>query len=205
MRLIVVGCEYAGVTTLIEGISQWGSERGILHHLDDHFTIPDAYHLSKEEQQGMLAMMPAIKERFQRFQIAYHVRLITKYDDILMGGFYFEEAVYGPKYYYPGQNSPPIDFEADLPKDVILVHLHAKPEVIRSRMQSDPHPHQLVAAEDVEEILEKFETAVRASWIRRRFAIDTSYLTPESLLQTFMDRSVGYLTAEDGNTRLLKP
>lgn len=204
MRLIIVGCEYSGVTTLINGLYDWGNERGIHHHLDDHFTIPDAYHLSEEEQKGMLDMLPAIKERFQRFQIAYHVRLIAKYDHILLGGFYLEEAVYGPRYYYPGKPSPPIDFEADLPKDVILVHLYATPEVIRARMKSDPHPHQLVPSEDVEEILEAFEQQVRLSWIRRRFAIDTSDLTPESLLQEFLDVSVGYLTAEDGNTRLLK-
>ncbi len=84
MRVIVVGCEYTGVTTLIKGIFAWGLERGIHHHLDDHFTIPDAYHLSAEEQQGMLDMLPGIKERFQRFQIAYHVRLINKYKHILM-------------------------------------------------------------------------------------------------------------------------
>ncbi|MBS11935.1 MAG: hypothetical protein CME19_10095 [Gemmatimonadetes bacterium] len=205
MRLIIVGCEYSGVTTLINGLYDWGNARGVHHHLDDHFTIPDAYHLSDEEQKGMLDMLPAIKERFQRFQIAYHVRLITKYSHILLGGFYLEEAVYGPRYYYPGKNSPPIDFEADLPDDVILVHLHARPDVIRARMESDPHPHQLVPSEDVEEVLEAFELQIRRSWIRRQFAIDTSDLTPEELLETFLDISVGHLNAEDGNTRLLKP
>lgn len=205
MRLIVVGCEYSGVTTLIDGINRWGLERDIHHHLDDHFTIPDAFHLTQEEQTGMLGMLPAIKERFQRFQIAYHVRLIAKYDHILMGGFYIEESIYGPTYYYPGLKAPAIDFEADLPKDVILVHLYATPEVIRTRMQSDPHPYPLVPSEDVDEILERFEEQVRLSWLRRRFAIDTTELTPESLLETFLDRSVGYLNAEDGNTRVLKP
>ncbi len=66
MRIIAVGCEYSGVSTLIDGIDTWGKDRGIRHHLDDHFTIPDAYHLTEEEQQGMLKMLPAIKERFQR-------------------------------------------------------------------------------------------------------------------------------------------
>ena len=204
MRLIVVGCEYSGVSTLINGVNQWGLKRGIKHHLDDHFTIPDAFHLSDEEQQGMLDMMPAIKERFQRFQIVYHIRLFHKYKHILMGGFHIEEMIYGPKYYYPGKNIQIREYEPDLPEDVILVHLHATPDVIRSRMESDPHPHQLVPSEDVEEILDRYTEEVRLSWIKSKFAIDTSELTPESLLQTFLDESVGYLSTEDGNTRLLK-
>ena len=70
MRLIIVGCEYSGVTTLINELYDWGNERGVHHPLDDHFTILDAYHLSQEEQNGVLDVLPGIKERFQRFQIA---------------------------------------------------------------------------------------------------------------------------------------
>lgn len=36
MRVIAVGCEYSGVSTLIEQVHQWGLSRGISHHLDDH-------------------------------------------------------------------------------------------------------------------------------------------------------------------------
>ena len=57
MRVIAVGCEYSGVSTLINQVHQWGLSRGISHHLDDHFTIPDAYHLSDEEQLAMLAIL----------------------------------------------------------------------------------------------------------------------------------------------------
>ena len=39
MRIIAVGCEYSGVSTLIDQIDQWGKSREIRHHLDDHFTI----------------------------------------------------------------------------------------------------------------------------------------------------------------------
>lgn len=214
LRVIVIGCEYTGVTTLIQGINAWGLERGIQHHLDDHFTIPDAYHLSDEEQQGMLDMLPAIKERFQRFQIAYHVRLINKYKHVLMGGFYMEEMVYGPRYYYPGKNVrrvgdrllPAIDHhecEPDLPKDTIVVHLHAEPGVIRSRMESDPHPHQLVPSEDVEGVLEEFAHEFQACSLKGKFAIDTSSLTPEKLFEEYIRLSIPHLNAEDGNTRLL--
>jgi hypothetical protein len=203
MRVMVVGCEYSGVSTLIDGIDRWGLARGIYHHLDDHFTIPDAFHLTEEEQAGMLGMLPAIKERFQRFQIVYHVHLMHKFEHVLMGGFYIEEMVYGPRYYYPGKQIQIREYEVDLPRDTILVHLHARPEVIRKRMADAPHPHSLVPAGDVEIVLNQFREEVRASWIPRKFEIDTSDLSPDQLLQAFLGGSVPHLNATDGNTRLL--
>ncbi|MGA1199623.1 MAG: hypothetical protein ACO36I_24270 [Candidatus Latescibacterota bacterium] len=203
MRVIVVGCEYSGVSTLIDGLYKWGQKHGIQHHLDDHFTIPDAFHLTDEEQQGMLDMLPGIKERFQRFQIVYHVHLMHKFEHVLMGGFHIEEMVYGPRYYYPGKNIQIREYEVDLPKDTLLVHLHARPDVIRKRMADAPHPHSLVPSEDVEVILAHFKDEVRLSWIQRKFDIDTSDLSPEQLLECFLKRSVPYLNASDGNTRIL--
>ncbi|MDP6042320.1 MAG: hypothetical protein QGG64_27470 [Candidatus Latescibacteria bacterium] len=203
MRVIVVGCEYSGVSTLINGIFEWGKERGIHHHLDDHFTIPDAFHLTEEEQQGMHDMLPAIKERFQRFQIVYHVHLLHKYEHILMGGFHIEEMVYGPRYYYPGKNIQIRGYEPDMPEDTILVHLYARAEVIRERMAANLHPHSLVPSEDVPEVLDHFADEFRQSWIGRKFAIDTSDLSPEKLLETFLKESVPHLNSSDGNTRIL--
>lgn len=203
MRIIAIGCEYSGVSTLIEGLDTWGRERGIHHHLDDHFTIPDAYHLDQTEQQAMLAMLPAIKERFQRFQIVYHVRLLHRYQHILLGGFHLEEAVYGPRYYYPAINIEVREYEPDLPADTMLVHLKARPEVIRARMASHPHPHQLVPPTEVEEILARFAEEYRHSWIRSKFEIDTSELSPSQLLETFLRLSIPHLNPGDAATRLL--
>ncbi len=205
MRIIAVGCEYYGVSTLIDQIDQWGKNRGIRHHLDDHFTIPDAYHLDAEEQQAMLDMLPAIKERFQRFQIAYHIGVVGRHRHCLLGGFHIEEAVYGPRYYYPGKGVEIRQVETELPDDVILVHLHARPEVIRQRMDNAPHPQPLVPSSDVQEILERFDQEVRQSWIRRRLEIDTSDLSPEQLLATFLEQVVPCLDSEDSLIRLLSP
>ena len=187
MRVIAVGCEYSGVSTLIDALHKWGLERGENHHLDDHFTIPDAFHLSDEEQQAMLEMLPGIKERFQRFQIVYHVRLINKYEHILLGGFHIEEAVYGHRYYYPGSVQQVREYEPDMPDDAILVLLSARPEVIRRRMEAEPHPHQLVPESDVEEVLDAFAAEYGESTIGRKFAIDTSDLTREQLLARFLE------------------
>jgi hypothetical protein len=204
VRVIAVGCEYSGVSTLIKGLDAWGRQRGIGHHLDDHFTIPDAYHLSAEEQQAMLDLLPAIKERFQRFQIVYHVRLLHRYRHVLLGGFHIEEAVYGHRYYYE-KEQPVREYEPEMPDDTILVHLHASADVIRARMESDPHPYTLVPTADVPEVLDAFDREVRESWIRRRLAIDTSQLSPRQLLDTFLEASIPHLHPEDAAIRQLTP
>ena len=69
-------------------------------------------------------------------------------------------------------------------------------------METAPHPRQLVPPEDVEIILDRFDEEVGQSWIHRKFAIDTSDLTPEELLDTFLARSVPYLNARDALTRM---
>ncbi len=151
----------------------------------------------------MLAMLPAIKERFQRFQIVYHVRLLHRYQHILLGGFHIEEMVYGPRYYYPGIQIEIREYEPDMPEDTILVHLKARPETIRARMAANPHTHQLVPAADVEQILTHFADEYRHSWIGRKFEIDTSDLSPAQLLETFLRRSIPHLKPADAAVRLL--
>ncbi len=198
MRVIALGCEYTGVTTLINGLRDWGRARGIHHHLDDHFTIPDAYHLSQEEQQAMLGLLPILKERFQRMQIVYHIRLLHRYEHILLGGFHLEEEVYGPLYYYPGiQVQETHQYETEMPPDTLLVHLHARPEVIRARLEKTPHPHTLIKKEDIPRLLELFRQQYQHSWLKHKFEIDTSDLKPDQLLQTFLDQSIPHLNTRD--------
>jgi len=203
MRLIIVGCEYSGVTTLINAIHGWGLQHGMNYHLDDHFTIPDAFHLSQEEQQAMLDMLPAIKERFQRFQIAYHIKLLHRFSHILLGGFHIEEIVYGPRYYYPGINIEVREWEPEMPSDTILVHLHASVETIQRRMVEKPHPHQLVPSSDVSVVSDEFKQQFNKSWIKKKFSIDTTDLTSDGLLESFFNESIPHINESDALTRLL--
>ena len=193
MRGIVVGCEYTGVTTLIEGLMDWGHERGINHHLDDHFTIPDRQHLAPEDRETMVNLSPALKERFQRMQLVYHIRLLHRFDHILLGGFHIEEAIYGPLYYYPGGVASEIrEYEEEMPKNAILVHLTARPEVIQGRMETDPHEYSLIKKEDIPMLLNRFQEEFDASLIPNKLQIDTSDLAPEALLQTFLNQSAQF-------------
>ena len=198
MRIIAIGCEYSGVTTLLEGINVWGIQRGVHFHMDDHFTIPDAYHLSDEEQQAMLDMLPAIKERFQRFQIVYHVRLINNFQHILLGGFHLEEEVYGPLYYYPGLTvSDTRKYESEMPNDAILVHLHARPEIIAKRLADTPHLHTIIQKDHIPMVLDGFAEEYRASWIQHKIEIDTSDLSPTDLLAVFFNKANSHFNTRD--------
>ncbi len=206
MRIIAIGCEYTGKTTLFDGLMKWGDQRGIHHHLDDHFSIPDCQMLrTGDDQKIMLGLPETIKERFQRFQVAYHVRLINKYEHILLGGFHIEEAIYGPRYYYPKIGrlaETPRAWEVDMPSDTILVHLKASPEVIAARMKQAPHQYPIIKKKDISDILNEFQQEYRATWIKRKFEIDTSNLSPEELLEIFLKDSISHLDVRDHMIRM---
>lgn len=198
MKLIIVGCEYTGVTTLCESLINWGNERGINFHLDDHFTIPDRQQLSPEDRATIVTLSPSLKQRWQQMQIVYHVRLMNIFDHILLGGFHIEEEVYGPLYYYPGSAVVGSrQFETELPKDGILIHLTARPEVIETRMESQPHDYQVVKKEDIPMVLGRFHDEVKASWLTQKLEIDTSDLTPDQLLQTFLNSAKPLMSTRD--------
>jgi len=200
MRLILVGCEYTGKSTLARALAAWGREHGKRFHLDDHFTIPDQQMVREEEQQAMLAAPPALKERFQRFQIYYHLRLLHVYDDIILVGFHIEEAVYGPRYYYPGRPLSQMyhrQIETEMPRDTLLVLLTAAPEVIRARLARDPHKHPVVAAPDVEEVQRQFEAEFAQSWLKRRVRLDTTALQPGQIVGAFLERVLPELNERD--------
>jgi hypothetical protein len=199
MRLVLIGTEYTGKTALCDALMEWGGKHGVLFHLDDHFTIPDKYFLSPEDQKAMLGMPPIIKERFQRFQIYYHIGVANDYEDCLLGGFHIEEAIYGGRYHYPGFGWAPYQrkIETELPDDTILLLLTARPDVIRQRMASAPNDHPVVPAADIEAISQEFQHEFLHSWIHRKLTIDTSDLTPETLFSTFMERVKPCLSERD--------
>jgi hypothetical protein len=201
MRLVLIGTEYTGKTTLSQGLMDWGHENGIHHHLDDHFSIPDCQMLKSEEDQKIMTGLPdVLKERFQRFQIAYHVRLINKYEHILLGGFHIEESVYGPKYYYPSIGrlvESSRAWEAGMPEDTVLVHLTADKKAISERMKADPHFYQVVPESDIGEMQEAFMDEYRKTWIMRKLTIDTTELSGDALLETFLKESIPHLDTRD--------
>ena len=97
MRVIAAGCEYSGVSTLLNGLHKRGRDRGFNFHVDDHFAIPDQGHLGPADQRALVEMSPELKERYQRLQLGYHLRVLQLYEDCLFSGFHIEEIVYGER------------------------------------------------------------------------------------------------------------
>jgi shikimate kinase len=201
MKVIVIGCEYSGKSTFANNLFEWGKKHDMWFHLDDHFTIPDSS-LSKEDRDVMLTLSPQFKERFQRFQAVYHVRIMNIFRDALEVGFYSEDTIYGPIYYGYKPNFLAIrhgrELEKELPKDTILVLLTALPETIANRMEESPHEYQIIKKEDIPMLLEEFEKEFQSSTIHAKIKIDTTKMSPEQVSHEFLEQArQRHLTSAD--------
>ncbi len=164
MNIILIGCEFAGKTTLATEIVEWSEETmGFSSHFHDHFTIPST-ELSEEAAASYVAAHPQVKEMFQRFLIAYHLSpgFYSQPDHNLMG-CYIEEAVYAPLYYgYGGADSDaplrsPEGQRTEMARimeeeilqiapHTVLVLMKAASEVIRARMAANTYPDPAIVA-----------------------------------------------------------
>ena len=215
MRLIIVGCEYAGKTTLANEIVRWtGRTMGGGRTFHDHFTIPNP-EMTPESQEEFLAVNPQIKEMYQRFMMAHHLSSeFYNGPDHNMVGFHIEEAVYAPLYYgYGGSDSGAggrspegqrtkwarrLDKEIlDRAPDTVLVLMRAAPDVIAKRMRENPHKHGVVQEKDIEHVLQRFEEEYSLSLITRRLELDTSSVTIGETLEEFVDKIEPYLVEAD--------
>ncbi len=126
MNLLIIGCEYAGKTTLARGISRWMIEAMGLPYVrwHDHFVVPrldrhlivhagtDATTVGKEEanlntagdEEQILALRPSVLEQLQRHNVWRHLHPdLFRAEDTLFVNHYYAEAVYAPLYYGYGE------------------------------------------------------------------------------------------------------
>ena len=208
MKLILVGCEYAGKTTLANEIVKWidhtmGGARGF----HDHFTIPPS-ELTEEDQEQFLGLSPRLKEQFQRYVIDYHLQPAFYSDpDHNLVGFHIEEAVYAPLYYGyggKGQYAERTTLARAVEKtimqkapDTVLILLNASAEVIAKRMRENLHPRPVVLEQDIAHVLQRFDEEYQNSLIRRKFVLDTTTTTVAETLQQFATQIEPYLTDTD--------
>ena len=205
MRLILIGCEYVGKTTLANKITDWLKETtGGGRTFHDHFTIPPS-ELSADEQIEFLRMSPELQAMFQRYAQTYHLNAPFYSDsDHLLVGFHIEEAIYAPLYYSYGVscNTHPSTWSVEKrileqAPDTVLILLRASPKAISTRMQEHPHQYALVQEEDIEFILQRFETEYERSLLFRKFTLDTTSATIEETLTDFVARIDSHLTETD--------
>ena len=125
MRLIFIGSEYAGKTTLAVTISQWMISTMALPFVrwHNHFVVPTLdQHLiveaenrvagrlpgkqvedlsTKEDLEQVIGLRPTVLEQLQRHNVWRHLHpdMFQAGTDSLFIGFYYAEAVYAPLYY----------------------------------------------------------------------------------------------------------
>ena len=122
MRLLLIGCQYTGKTTLARRVSRWIIETmGVsVVRWHDHFVVPrlDGHTIitadgsdaaigktehdlnTDEDEEQILSLRPNVLEQLQRHSIWRHLhpRLLCA-DDVLFIDFYYADAVYAPLYY----------------------------------------------------------------------------------------------------------
>ena len=214
MYLILIGCEYAGTTTLAHAINEWtkeslGTEFKLIH---DHFKLPDTkphgLELTPDEIAAFQRLSPRLTEVIQRHNLYYHTPWASGSDENFMGiGLYFEELVYAPHYYGYGGRGDMGDrgvISRNLEQrilqfrsDAVLVLVEAAPDVIRKRMEESPHLYPVVPAGDVEQIKQRFEEEFENSLIKHKFRLDTSTATVAESVAEFAAKIQPYLTEGD--------
>ena len=211
MRLIIVGCEYAGTTTLVDNVGAWVERAmGGTMGKHDHWKIPEVSHSAhtKEENLAFLALSPALRESFQRYHMEYHMsRSFYADPHHVMVGFHIDEAIYAPLYYgYGGEGQPAARgsmarrIEAkimEMAPDTALVLVKASPEVIARRMKEEPRHNRLVQEKDIELVLQRFEEEYDRSWLGKKFTLDTSAATVEESLAQFVEQFEPLMTEGD--------
>ena len=211
MRLILIGCEYSGTTTLAAAINGWAEkvfgERVGFH---DHWKVPHISHAphTDEENEQFMALSPNLKESFQRYHMEYHVSP-SFYGDPHHSqvGFHIDEAVYAPLYYGYGGDDEYADrkwlgrrIEAhimEVAPDTALILVKASPEVIARRMKENPHPYGLVQEKDIELVLKRFEEEYTRSFLRKKFTLDTNTASVEETLAEFVKEIEVHITPAD--------
>ena len=205
MRLILIGSEYAGKTTLANAITAWLKETtGGGRTFHDHFTIPPS-ELPEAEQEEFMRMSPELQAMYQRYSNEYHLLPSFYADpDHMLVGFHIEEAVYAPLYYSYGDSD---DFSAaarameqrllEQAPDTVLILQKASPEVIAKRMHETPHKHQVLQEKDIKHVLQRFEEEYEQSLLDRKFVLDSTSATVAETLAEFAARIDPFLSQSD--------
>ncbi len=217
MRLVIIGCEYSGTTTLGFRIRDWVHEDigGWVKNVHDHgkfpYTVtheqeytPVPSDFTEEEQEQLWALSTRTKETIMRHNVVYHasgMATMTGMRDSLMIGLHIEEAIYGELYLgFEGRQGFMSNMEDKILSggtDAVLCHVTARPEVIRRRMAENPHPNGILKDQDVELVLQRFREEFERSRLMHKIELDTSDATVDETIQDFIRKIEPHLTDED--------
>ena len=216
MKLLLVGCEYAGTTTLAHAIDDWmeqalGSRMRLIHdHWKIPYTVGHPANISEEEEQQFLSLSPWLKDNVQRHNLYYHTprqRDSGGSPDKLVIGMHIEDGIYGPHYF--GYGGPGERFDrrdvirkiehliVDFEPETVLVLVMASPDVIARRMKESPHRHSVLQEKDIEYILGRFGEEYQTSLIANKITLDTSDSSVERTVAEFVREMEPYFTVVD--------
>lgn len=214
MKLLIVGAEFTGTTTLANALHKWKEEEmgcGFTH-IHDHFKYPRVSghpdDTTPEEQKMILALTPKLKEMYSRYSLHYHVQHYKDVDNLDIG-LHIEDGVYAPLYF--GYGLPDeffnrreffFDHIESLIKEinsdpVIIVHLKAEPEVLRKRIKEHNRENMVMQEQDIDEVLRLFEEGVARSTLGPTITLDTSTASVEESVSEFAKKVQPHLTAQD--------
>ena len=218
MKLILMGCEYSGTTTLAVAINNWlrkrtGSDFRLIHdhwkipHTSGHLPNDTSHFLTEEEQASVLALSPKLKEMHQRHSIFYHTHPAPNNWNLILVGYHFDNSIYGAHYFEYGRPTDPEDAKVwgrriehqllTYSPDTVLVSLTADADVIKTRMHQVPHSSAVLREEDIEYIQSQFEEEYKASIIMNKLSLDTSTASLEDTMTEFVEKIQPYLSEVD--------
>lgn len=221
MRLLLVGCEYVGGTTLAHAVDDWmfekmGTRFSLIH---EHWKIPHTSghpdDTTSEEQAWLLQASPKFKEMHQRHSLYYHVQANTfnQHDGMVVGG-HIEEAVYAPMFFGYGGKGEPHDRELvahqventilRFTKDTVIVHITADTNVIVQRMKDDPHENGVISESDIDRVKARFGDLVAWSLLGQKIMVDNSGDISDTMAQ-FVTRIEPFLTDTDRSRIVAHP
>ena len=228
MKLIIIGCEYTGTTTLSKNLFEWSQKYmtdgiAIVH---DHWKIPDTWGhphsksklkgMTAEEQEQVLSLSPRLLENMQRQSLYYHMPRNVNNDHYIVVGHYIEEGIYAPIYFNYGipDTSGYVDrsvvmktVEKEILQvcpEIVLVLLTASKEKIEYRMQKAPHNPSVITKNDITQISKRFLEEFEKSNILNKITIDTSQKTKQETFDEFLEKYQEFMSDHDKLSILLK-
>lgn len=218
MKLMLIGCEYSGTTTLALAVNNWakkalGRDFGIIHdhwkipHISGHEPTESSLFLTEMEQQQILALSPRIKQSTQRHSLSYHTPSVPNDRNVMNVGHMFDDSIYGSLYFeyerlisHADRSNFIRHLETQVIKnapETVLVLLRASPDIIRRRMKEKPHPRGVLLEKDIESVLDSFQYEFSHTMFEHKFDIDTSTSTMDEILAEFVDKIEPHLTESD--------
>lgn len=164
--------------------------------------------LTLEEQAQIMSLTPKLKEMIQRYHLQYHLHpSFYSGPDHIMVGAHLDEGILAPIYFdYGGEGQYADRREAmrhyeeqilDLAPDTILALVTASPDVIRQRMNANPHLNSPLQDTDIEHVLARYEEEYAASLLKRKVRIDTSAAPVQQSLAELIRKITPILSESD--------